>query len=840
LASVLLLIVPRIRAIFALPLLFFTNHIKTKSFFFKVMRLEFESDTATLPFNEIEEFESINADGSNRAQELLRLGIKAAQSGNRAKARQLLLRVTETEPQNENAWLWMASISEYPEELLIFLSNVLDINPNNERALEWTKATRSLLATTFVERGIVAANAERSDFAKQCFYQAVAHDAKNELAWLWLAFVSGSAEEKRTHLDKVLAINPENETARAALKEIHTETAQTLLRQAIAVYAADRPAANELLAEALRKSPELTNAWLFKSHLTDNFEEKIRCFEKILAINPSHEAAKAGLDSLRPFMKNGEPQPASENFQSQSEDKVVAEEDKFAGESRLEENPSAEQSEEANPAQEFGFNQTFVEDSPFVEETEQETELRETEETQYSEEASSGKEMSFTEEEQFEEEQYFSPAGNEEPEAGFKTESETSENQNEETRAVEDDAQDKESFAAENSFSGQSFQTKNSYSDGFENEDEESMQDDSPVLEEADEQVFAGSEATASDDSQSEADNSANNFYQEDDMLEVENYTAENYRSTEYSANEESAFEESDLMQLEADAAKTEENLEFSTETNQKVSHKPQTESYSCPFCNTENDAQAFACGMCRAVLSLSNLEMLLANQSADAELLGCAVEQMEAEKDLRGFSENELLQLGVGHINLKNLRRGFAYLQQASQASPNDVLLSSQVNRLAIRLEEIERQEENHDSMPKNRKILVVDDSATVRKLISGKLEKSGHEVVCAVDGMDALAKLNEIAPDLILLDITMPRMDGYQVCKLIRNNPLTKDIPIVMISGKDGFFDKVRGRMAGTTGYITKPFGPETLMKALDVYIKTGGELVFSEEEEEVLVEV
>ena len=160
--------------------------------------------------------------------------------------------------------------------------------------------------------------------------------------------------------------------------------------------------------------------------------------------------------------------------------------------------------------------------------------------------------------------------------------------------------------------------------------------------------------------------------------------------------------------------------------------------------------------------------------------------------------------------------------------------------NALAIRLEEIERHEEIHDSMPKNRKILVVDDSATVRKLISGKLEKSGHEVVCAVDGMDALAKLNEIAPDLILLDITMPRMDGYQVCKLIRNNPLTKDIPIVMISGKDGFFDKVRGRMAGTTGYITKPFGPETLMKALDVYIKTGGELVFSEEEEEVLVEV
>ncbi|MBK7707992.1 MAG: response regulator [Acidobacteria bacterium] len=122
---------------------------------------------------------------------------------------------------------------------------------------------------------------------------------------------------------------------------------------------------------------------------------------------------------------------------------------------------------------------------------------------------------------------------------------------------------------------------------------------------------------------------------------------------------------------------------------------------------------------------------------------------------------------------------------------------------------------------MSKNRRILVVDDSPTVRKLISSKLEKCGHEVVCAIDGLDALEKLNGLTPDLILLDITMPRMDGYQVCKLIRNNAEMKDVPVVMISGKDGFFDKVRGRMAGTTDYITKPFGPETLMKTVENYL-------------------
>ena len=115
-----------------------------------------------------------------------------------------------------------------------------------------------------------------------------------------------------------------------------------------------------------------------------------------------------------------------------------------------------------------------------------------------------------------------------------------------------------------------------------------------------------------------------------------------------------------------------------------------------------------------------------------------------------------------------------------------------------------------------------VVDDSATVRKLIAGKLEKCGHEVYCAADGVEALEQLDSAVPDLILLDITMPRMDGYQVCKVIRSKESTKDIPVVMISGKDGFFDKVRGRMAGTTGYITKPFGPETLMKAVEMYLK------------------
>ncbi|MBI2485412.1 MAG: response regulator [Deltaproteobacteria bacterium] len=115
---------------------------------------------------------------------------------------------------------------------------------------------------------------------------------------------------------------------------------------------------------------------------------------------------------------------------------------------------------------------------------------------------------------------------------------------------------------------------------------------------------------------------------------------------------------------------------------------------------------------------------------------------------------------------------------------------------------------------------ILVVDDSPTIQKIVAITLERKGYRVVTAADAMQALAKLNEVVPNLIFLDINLPHLDGYQVCKIIKANALTKDIPVVMLSGKDGFFDKARGRIAGATDYITKPFGPSALIQAVEKY--------------------
>jgi twitching motility two-component system response regulator PilG len=118
---------------------------------------------------------------------------------------------------------------------------------------------------------------------------------------------------------------------------------------------------------------------------------------------------------------------------------------------------------------------------------------------------------------------------------------------------------------------------------------------------------------------------------------------------------------------------------------------------------------------------------------------------------------------------------------------------------------------------------ILVVDDSPTIRKLVSMTLESRGYCVVVACDGVDGLAKMQEGVPDLILSDISMPRLDGYQFCKVVKSNKETKHIPVIMLSGNDGLFDKVRGKMAGSSNYITKPFEPNHLVKEIEKYVKT-----------------
>ena len=113
--------------------------------------------------------------------------------------------------------------------------------------------------------------------------------------------------------------------------------------------------------------------------------------------------------------------------------------------------------------------------------------------------------------------------------------------------------------------------------------------------------------------------------------------------------------------------------------------------------------------------------------------------------------------------------------------------------------------------------KVLVIDDSNTIRRSAEIFLKQGGHEVLLSEDGFDALSKVNDYLPDLIFCDILMPRLDGYQTCAIIKRNPRFSNVPIVMLSSKDGVFDKARGRMAGSQDYLTKPFTKDQLLQTV-----------------------
>ncbi len=118
--------------------------------------------------------------------------------------------------------------------------------------------------------------------------------------------------------------------------------------------------------------------------------------------------------------------------------------------------------------------------------------------------------------------------------------------------------------------------------------------------------------------------------------------------------------------------------------------------------------------------------------------------------------------------------------------------------------------------------KAMVIDDSKTIRRTAETLLKKVGCEVVTALDGFDALSKIADQKPDIIFIDIMMPRLDGYQTCALIKNNKDFKHTPVIMLSSKDGLFDKAKGRIVGSDQYLTKPFSRDELLGAIRNHIE------------------
>lgn len=117
--------------------------------------------------------------------------------------------------------------------------------------------------------------------------------------------------------------------------------------------------------------------------------------------------------------------------------------------------------------------------------------------------------------------------------------------------------------------------------------------------------------------------------------------------------------------------------------------------------------------------------------------------------------------------------------------------------------------------------KVMVIDDSKTIRRTAETLLKKAGCDVVTATDGFEALAKITDQNPDVIFIDIMMPRLDGYQTCALIKNNHIYKNTPVILLTSKDGLFDRARGRIVGSDQYLTKPFTKDELLGAITTHV-------------------
>ncbi|MDI3378286.1 twitching motility response regulator PilG [Acinetobacter sp. V89_7] len=120
-------------------------------------------------------------------------------------------------------------------------------------------------------------------------------------------------------------------------------------------------------------------------------------------------------------------------------------------------------------------------------------------------------------------------------------------------------------------------------------------------------------------------------------------------------------------------------------------------------------------------------------------------------------------------------------------------------------------------EDAPKAIKIMVIDDSKTIRRTAETLLQKEGYTVVTATDGFEALSKIAQTNPDIIFVDIMMPRLDGYQTCALIKNSQNYQHIPVIMLSSKDGLFDQAKGRIVGSDEYLIKPFSKDELLSAI-----------------------
>ncbi len=243
---------------------------------------------------------------------------------------------------------------------------------------------------------------------------------------------------------------------------------------------------------------------------------------------------------------------------------------------------------------------------------------------------------------------------------------------------------------------------------------------------------------------------------------------------------------------------------------------------WACPLCGHKAATDHSECPHCEAILTFRPPADFAAHKVGKPGALAAAVDRLagvpEGEADYDTY-----VNLALALLNQQRFADALAELENAMRGRPAARVLAGYLDALRGH---IAAEANSLASRGGRRTVLVVDDSPTVRKLVALTLEKAGYVVAQAEDGYQAMSLVKERGvPGLFLLDIMMPGMDGWQLCKLIRQDAATARVPVVMLSGKDGFFNKVRGRIAGASQYITKPFKPDELVAAVKKHVAAAG---------------
>lgn len=257
-----------------------------------------------------------------------------------------------------------------------------------------------------------------------------------------------------------------------------------------------------------------------------------------------------------------------------------------------------------------------------------------------------------------------------------------------------------------------------------------------------------------------------------------------------------------------------------------------------CYFCWAPHSKDARTCHYCRGHLVITP-ETLMNPEAADARCLEQAQQRYTRilKKHPRSLIAHYCLVLI--NINSLNFQNALVYLDKMVKMAPEKALFA---NQLQLLLDHLARQsvkeqsvsektgaapapvpEETVDAIaaPKQKMVLVVEDSPTTRKVISITLSRKGYRVMEAVDGLEALSKISEERPDLIMLDVILPKMDGYQILSIIKGNKEFREIPVIMLTSKDGLLNKMKGKIAGATAYLTKPFDPDKMIAEIQAYV-------------------